>query len=68
MALTLFSTDSPLIGRRVAILPHRDEWMQGDRFGHLVAGRRVGVGEYEGRIRLDSGRVVTMREEEYEYL
>jgi hypothetical protein len=52
MSTTTTRPNAPAIGTRVALHPVCDEWMQGDRYGDVVAQTTQGVW-----VRLDSGRV-----------
>lgn len=53
-----------LIGKRVALLPHLDAWMRGDRYGMVEMYRRR---SQSWAVRLDvSGRISFLREEDFE--
>jgi len=49
-------------GDRVATHPATDVWMQGDRYGTILAAFRLRSGEWAYRVRLDSGREVKCHE------
>ncbi len=57
--------DDPLyrIGDRVALAPHRDEWMRGDRYGEVkaISWNRIDR-EHKYTVALDSGRHARLRD------
>lgn len=51
-----------MIGKRVALYPHLDAWMRGDRYGTIETySKRTGL----YGVRMDvSGRLINLREEQ----